>query len=74
MDVINDGKNGFLVAPRAPELLAQKMQWVLERPDVASAVGREAQKTVENNFCVEKTIPLVEACYLNLYHQKQKGT
>jgi glycosyltransferase involved in cell wall biosynthesis len=73
VDVISDGENGFLVPPRSPELLAQKMKWVLERPDLVSAVGKAAQETVTDRFCVGKTIPSLEDCYLQLYHQKQDG-
>jgi len=74
IDVISDEENGFLVSPRSPEVLAQKMKWILERPDSASAVGKAAQETVKDRFCVGKTIPAMEACYLQLYHQKQKGS
>jgi glycosyltransferase involved in cell wall biosynthesis len=73
VDVISDGENGFLVPPRSPEMLADKMKWVLERPDSASAVGKAAQKTIKDRFCVEKTIPSMEAFYLQLYHHKQEG-
>jgi len=72
VDVIRDGENGFLVHARSPEMLAQRMKWVLEREDIASAVGNAAQETVKDRFCVEKTIPLMEACYLQLYHQKRE--
>lgn len=73
VDVICDGENGFLVPPRSPDMLAQKMKWVLERPDIVSAAGKAAQKTIEDKFNVEKTIPSMEECYLQLYHQKRDG-
>jgi glycosyltransferase involved in cell wall biosynthesis len=74
VDVINDGENGFLVPPRSPEMLAQKMKWVLERPDIGSAIGKAARETIKDKFCVEKTIPSMEEFYLQLYHHKQEGS
>lgn len=73
VDIINDGEDGFLVPPRSPELLAQKMKWVLDGPDISARVGHAAQQTVNDRFCVEKMIPSMEECYLQLHHQKQNG-
>jgi len=69
-DVIRDGENGFLVTLRSPKLLADKIKWVLENPGIAMEMGREAKKTVEQNYNLKKTIPVIEELYLQLFNKK----
>ena len=69
-DVIRDGENGFLVPLRSPKLLADKIKWVLENPGIAMEMGREAKKTVEQNYNLKKTIPVIEELYLQLFNKK----
>ncbi|HPD60348.1 MAG TPA: glycosyltransferase family 4 protein [Thermodesulfobacteriota bacterium] len=69
-DVIKDGENGFLVPFRSPKLLADKIKWILDNPDIAMKVGKEAKKTVEHNYNLEKTIPMTEDFYLRLFNKK----
>jgi len=70
IDVMKDGENGFLVPPRSPKLLSEKIKLVLDDPDLAGKVGEQAKKTVENNYSVDKTIPLIEKLYLQLFNKK----
>lgn len=49
-EVIDDGKNGFLVAPFNPVELADKVLHLLENPAVASEVGHSGRMTVERRF------------------------
>jgi glycosyltransferase involved in cell wall biosynthesis len=73
VDVINDGENGFLVPPRSPEILSDKIKWVLDRPEVAAKVGKAAKKIVEERFNLGKTIPRIEELYIQLYKNKIKN-
>ena len=66
-DVINDEENGFLVPPRSPEFLADKIKWILDQPEVAAKVGKAARKTVEERFSLGKTIPSIEEIYMQIY-------
>lgn len=72
VDVIHDGENGFLVPPRSPQLLADKIKWVLNRPEVAAQVGRAARKTVESDYSLEKAIFAIENLYTKLYTDKKE--
>jgi glycosyltransferase involved in cell wall biosynthesis len=49
-EVINDGKNGFLVAPFNPVELADRVLYLLENPAVASEVGLSGRMTVKRRF------------------------
>jgi len=62
--VIND-ENGFLVPPKSPVKLAERVRYLLERPDKASKMGIAGQTRVKNNFSVQK----MEVQYLELYNQ-----
>jgi len=72
VDVINDGENGFLVPPRSPNFLADKIKRALDQPEVAAKVGRAARKTVEERFSLGKMIPSIEEIYIHLYKNKQE--
>lgn len=72
-DVIKDGENGFLVPLRSPKLLADKIKWVLDNPGIAMKIGKEAKKTVEHNYSLEKTIPMIEKLYLQLFNKKKNS-
>jgi len=73
VDVINDGDNGFLVPPRSPVFLAEKIKWVLTQPGVAAKAGKAARKTVEKQYCLKKNIPLMEQTYIQLFNKSKKG-
>lgn len=44
---IREGKTGFLVPPRDPWTLAQKIQFVLENPDIARQVTKKALSEIK---------------------------
>ncbi|WP_052545629.1 glycosyltransferase family 4 protein [Candidatus Hepatobacter penaei] len=44
-EAVQEGKNGFLVAPFSPEALAQKMIYCLRHPAQLALMGRHAHKT-----------------------------
>lgn len=48
-EFITDGKQGFLVAPDAPIQLAQRIQLLINRPNIASTMGREARAAWESH-------------------------
>lgn len=49
-ELVEDGKNGFLVPPKDPEALAEKMERLLLDPDLCQRFGREGRKKVEREF------------------------
>ena len=34
-------------------------------------IGKEAKKTVEHNYSLEKTIPMIEELYLQLFNKRK---
>lgn len=53
-ETVSDGKNGFLVTPKAPDLLADKMIWMIENEHEVKRMGEESRKICEEKFDVHK--------------------
>lgn len=70
------GKTGYLVAPQAPEQLAQMLKTILNNPEQASNRGRLARERCLQNYSVyamAKTLgPLIDQC-LKRTSQDQLG-
>lgn len=50
LDVIKDGKNGLLVPPRDPQLLAEAILGLLQNPTLATNLSEEASQTIRENY------------------------
>jgi len=64
-DIIIDGFNGFLVKPKSPDELAEKIIYLLDNPDVSRKIAANGRRTVEEKFSKEKQIKGV----LNVYRE-----
>ena len=47
---ISDGETGFLVPPRNPQSLAERLHFLLNTPNLATRMGKAARKRVEREF------------------------
>ncbi len=47
---ITEGETGFLVPPRNPESLAERLQFLLNQPEMMARMGKAARKRVEREF------------------------
>ena len=63
-ELVLDGKTGFLVAPQDPLALAEKMEFLLDNPDIACSMGRAGRERIEKHFSlgrmVDQTLELYE--------------
>jgi glycosyltransferase involved in cell wall biosynthesis len=62
-DQIIDGYNGFLVKPKDPKEIAEKILWLLEHSDKAKQMGMNGRRIVEEKFDVEKRIDRIIEVY-----------
>lgn len=53
-EVIEDGKNGILISPEAPQELAEKMSYLINDPGLCRQMGESAFKTVQERYSIEK--------------------
>jgi glycosyltransferase involved in cell wall biosynthesis len=65
-DVIRDGWNGFLVPPRDPRLLAERILDLLRDRVAAAAMGARAAQLVRTEFNLEITVARYMAVYEDL--------
>ena len=66
-EIIQNGVNGFLVEDENEWY--EKLNLLLENPKLRMAMGREARKTVVENFSLESQIPKV----INVFEQTDKN-
>jgi len=55
-EIILDGQTGFLVPPNRPELLAQKIIFLLKNERIARRMGQEGRKRVKRLYSLEEMI------------------
>jgi glycosyltransferase involved in cell wall biosynthesis len=65
-DVIRDGWNGFLVPPRDPRLLAERILDLLRDRETAVAMGGRAAQLARKEFNLEITVARYAAVYEDL--------
>jgi len=65
-EAINDGRNGYLVPVEEPQTAANRLRLLLESPELATRMGREARTTIEARFTTAHMISRLTQCYLDL--------
>ena len=66
-EIIDDTKDGYLITPKDPSLLADKIEYILSLPDSEKVkISKAAQRKIEMNFSLttllSKTILYYERC------------
>lgn len=69
-ELIEDGKNGFLVKEKDTEGLYDKMKFLVKNPLIWGRVGLLARRTIENEFNLEEQNKKLECIYSNLKRYK----
>lgn len=64
--VIEDGKNGFMVPVGDEELLASRLGDLLESPNLRAEIGHNAREMVSEQFSIEKNIAELGHIYAGL--------
>lgn len=69
-DVVVDGETGFLVPPRSPESIAEKIQILIDQPQLRKQMGEKGRQRALRHFTAERYCRDVENLYLELLHKK----
>ncbi len=69
---VEDNKSGFLVPIKNSELLAQKMEYLINNPKLAKKMGKEGYKRV-NKFSSDKMVRDIGQLYAWLYQKRVSG-
>jgi glycosyltransferase involved in cell wall biosynthesis len=55
-EIVENGKNGFLVPIKNPQILALKLKEMIENPDIWDQMGLKGREKVEREFTLENVI------------------
>ena len=70
MEIIEDGVSGILVPPGKPIILAEKIEYLLEHPDLRQEIGKNAFKRVLDKFSLEDFSSQINSLYDRLFSTK----
>lgn len=57
--MVNNGKNGFIVPPRAPEAIGAAMRRLVEERGLAESMGVASRRIAEDEFDVCKVSRII---------------
>jgi glycosyltransferase involved in cell wall biosynthesis len=66
VEIIEEGISGFLVPPNEPDMLAEKIAYLLTNSDIAKEIGKAGRRRVEECFGLEANIRGIERVYRHL--------
>jgi glycosyltransferase involved in cell wall biosynthesis len=66
VDVVTHGATGLLAPPRDPEGLAARVVWLLDHPDEAAQMGKQARDLVRELFAPERMCAVLDEIYCSL--------
>jgi D-inositol-3-phosphate glycosyltransferase len=69
---VKDGHTGYLIPPKQPEILAQKIERLLSDPALLSEMSDKALNHVQENFTWEKIAGQIHDCYEAIHANQQK--
>jgi glycosyltransferase involved in cell wall biosynthesis len=70
-EVIDDGRNGFLIPTEDAEAAAHRIAVLLESDSLAHQMGREARSTIESKFTVKNMMDQLTDLYTSLLKSRQ---
>lgn len=62
-EVVVDNETGFLVPPLRPDLLAEKIEFLLDNPSIRTQLGTAGKERIKNHFSLQ----IMEERYIQLY-------
>ncbi len=65
-ELVSDGKTGFIVKSRSPELLADKIAYLMARPDTRKEMGIAAREIALKEFDPQRHYQTIHELYLSL--------
>lgn len=69
-DLVEEGATGFVVPPREPQALAERIGRLLDDPALAQRCGALARQRVAQHYTMERTIRLTESLFDELLAAK----
>ena len=73
-ELIKHGETGLLSPPGQPHRLAENILWLLEHPEEARKIGKQASERVTPMFSAQQMVDQIEALYMQLLTEKRAST
>jgi len=70
VEAVEDGVTGYIVPPKNPKALAEKINQLLSLNGKIETMGKASRNRVENHFSLEKQIQEFENLYERLIENK----
>lgn len=71
-EIVNNEENSFLVPVDDVAYFTEKVEELINNPDLRSRIGNEARKRIINNFSLDKMAGKYEDFYLQLLEERNK--
>ena len=68
-ELIIDNETGFIIPDKSPEILADKIEYLLNNPTIKDEMGRKGKERILKEFNINKMVD----SHINLYHQLIKS-
>jgi glycosyltransferase involved in cell wall biosynthesis len=65
-EIVRDGETGFLIPAGDREVLANRIQTLIDNPSLGLAMGRRARQIVESDFDSDKNFKVLESIFKEL--------
>ena len=72
-EVVIDGKSGFLVPEKDVDALAEKMEFLVEHPELWSEMGRHGREFVEKHYDIRRLNKRLVEIYRNLIRKENNN-
>ena len=63
IELIEDGKSGFITPVKNPKAMAQAIVWMYDNPEETKQMGLAAKSRIENQLSSEHTVVQLKALY-----------
>jgi len=65
-DIIDDGANGFLIPPKRADILAEKIIYLIENPQIAKEMGEKGYRKAVREYNMDKWVKSIIDVYKSL--------
>ena len=70
-EIVQDGQTGFLVSPRDPVELAEKVGSLFRNPDQGKILGQAGRRVIKQDYSMEAMVAKTEQLYSFLWEKRE---
>jgi glycosyltransferase involved in cell wall biosynthesis len=72
LEIIEDGVNGYLVEPRNPQQIADRIIYLIKNEALRNRMGDRGKQMVKDRFDIRDMVKAVENIYISVINSKKK--